>query len=411
MDNPGLSFGKAIVFGGANSINEFNRIHPFLKENFYVSCEFSSRIHDWVNNDTAIKSKYLLELRNLIQATITETDDLYLINSSGSRGHQEHILLLARVLGAKIIDRFNRTHEGRYGTLPLEKYTDGGSKKYIPDDLFEIPSEHVDSMVNHIISSNDEDDDLKSFGKLYSQDIRNRNPSDDFVSSLANLELKDHLSLNYLQRWHDLRNDFDNRRSQFNDLERKAKDILETVFRTVEFVVEPKISSRVKKQTSLWNKLLLKEAKKGYIADPLTQFTDIVGFRVEFSNQKDMDRGIEIIRTSGDFVNYDDNIEISVDPRNKKLGYRADHLDVKLHPESHNRPNPLLPNIVFEMQFKTSLASTWSELHHRMVYKATQDASLSEARIEELNASFMKAAVLLEHADLELKQICEDFNI
>lgn len=407
-DYPGLSFGKAIVIGGRNSVNEFNTIHPLLKQYFYKSCEFTSEIHDWDNGSTEVKFNYLQKLRDALQTNKTDTDDLYLINSSGSLGQQEHILLLGRVLGAKIFDCFERTLEGRYGTAPVEAYTPSDGC-YVPNNLFEIPAEHVDRMVSHMIASNN--GDLEVFEKLFSRDITNNYPSDDFISSLASKDLRYCEPLNYPRRWRNLGVGYDQRKSQFVDLERKGRDILETVFRTTEFVVEPKISSRVKEKTSLWNKLLMKEAKKGYIEDPFTRFTDIVGFRVEFSNQKDMDRGIHILKTSGDFVNGDGKTEISVDPRNKRLGYRADHLDVKLHPDSHNRPNPALPNIVFEIQFKTSLASTWSELHHRIIYKAEQGGSLSDARIEELNASFMKAAVLLEHADLELKQICEDFNI
>lgn len=411
-DYPELKFGKALAFGNANLKDEVVKLsYPFLKKNFYKNCEFIFNVTEtrWSKSTSEQRFNLLTKFRDVLIPLRKDGNDLFLINSSGNSGQREAILLLSRILGVIVFDSTRRDLVGRYKYAnpktrpPYQKVRSSDDPYYKENTFYIIPAKQIDCIVREITPSS-------KFLKLYHSSARNNYPSDDFLMALSEIKLEKCAAIDYAQRWVQLTETYRVNKSLYEALKSKVKEVLSDIFQDKSFVVPPKITEpRTKDEFSLWNKLLLKESENGkYIDDPFDRFSDVVGFRVEFSNQQDMDIGIDILKKSQAFFNKDGNKEINIESRAKKLGYRAEHADLKLRPK-HCHSNVKLKNIVFEIQLKTSLASTWSEMHHKMMYKAKRSAPLSEKELKVLESKFKKAARLLEQSDSQLMEICKEY--
>jgi len=387
-DFPGLKFGKAVVFGNVSRKDEFNsKVHE-LQNNGFADCEFNGNFDvEWVQEDPASKATYLKAFRDVMSAEIAQNHSVFLTIASGNTGRREKILIISRLLGSRIFDRFNR----EYGP--------------IKNDLYEIPHAQIDVAVAEFLNEQGRDD----LAKKYLECVTNGEVTNDLIEFLANNDVRENQFLDYKSRFQKI-DTAKERFKVFYELKNKVEQCLQETLEAKEFVLEPKYESRVKETTSLWKKLLKKEGEGSWIEDPFTRFTDLVGVRVIFSNNLDRDKGVEIIMTSAHFVNVDGSDEIKVDDRSVDLGYKAKHLDVKLNPIKYRSIWPKLVDIPFEIQMKSAIASTWSDIHHLLAYKENRGQPLSEDQRRALDLAFKKAAADLENADKKLAEICKEFD-
>jgi ppGpp synthetase/RelA/SpoT-type nucleotidyltranferase/CheY-like chemotaxis protein len=180
---------------------------------------------------------------------------------------------------------------------------------------------------------------------------------------------------------------------------------------TDQMMFPPTIEKRIKEFNSFYNKLLSKEEKEGFIADPFKRLTDVVGMRVIFYNTVDLEKAVELLLASDDFLSIDGKAAIKADDKSNSFGYRAVHFDVKVNPEKrlHLKEYEGIEDIPCEIQFKTIFAHSWSKVHHAFSYKQNGTVALDGETQKMLNEDFNVAAKNLEDIENQITILCKKY--
>jgi len=176
-------------------------------------------------------------------------------------------------------------------------------------------------------------------------------------------------------------------------------------------MLPPTIEGRVKEFKSFYYKLLSKEKKEGKISEPFKRITDIAGFRVIFYNAMDLEKAVEIIKSSKDFLAIDGSSSIVADDKTNTFGYRAVHFDLKINPalRLHLKEYKGIDDIPCEIQFKTIFAHSWSKVHHAFSYKQNGTVALNAETQKMLNEDFNVAAKNLEDIENQITTLCKKY--
>jgi ppGpp synthetase/RelA/SpoT-type nucleotidyltranferase/CheY-like chemotaxis protein len=173
----------------------------------------------------------------------------------------------------------------------------------------------------------------------------------------------------------------------------------------------PTIEKRIKEFQSFYKKLLSKEEKEGFIADPFKRLTDVAGMRVIFYNTVDLEKAVELLLSSDDFLSNDGKTAIKADDKSNSYGYRAVHFDVKVNPAKrlHLKEYEGIEEIPCEIQFKTIFAHSWSKVHHAFSYKQNGTVALDNETQKMLNEDFNIAAKNLEDIENQITILCKKY--
>lgn len=149
-------------------------------------------------------------------------------------------------------------------------------------------------------------------------------------------------------------------------------------------------------------KFLQKIERKKY-DNPFEQMNDICGIRIICYFQDDIKNIEEIIRKEFEVVEREDKIENSPP---HKFGYRSNHFVLKIKKAWTKTPNYRgLDNLKIELQIRTVLMHAWAEIEHKLAYKRTEHIP------QELRRKFSRISALLEEADEQFQDICDEVSV
>jgi putative GTP pyrophosphokinase len=189
-------------------------------------------------------------------------------------------------------------------------------------------------------------------------------------------------------------NEYVNDKPTYDALEKMTNGLLTALISNAGLVTHI-ISSRVKAEDSLKNKIRKPEKNYKYLSD----FTDIVGIRITTYFQDDVDRISDIINR--EFIVDQAN---SIDKRKAlepdRFGYMSLHLVVQYSDERIKLPEyEHIKGIKFEIQIRTILQHAWAEIEHDIGYKSDDEVPAI------LKRKFSRLSGLLELADEEFLAI------
>jgi len=132
---------------------------------------------------------------------------------------------------------------------------------------------------------------------------------------------------------------------------------------------------------------------------------------VIFYNATDLEKAVEIIKSSKDFLAIDGSSSIVADDKTNTFGYRAVHFDLKINPalRLHLKEYEGIDDIPCEIQFKTIFAHSWSKFHHAFSYKQNGTVALNAETQMMLNEDFNVAAKNLEDIENQITALCKKY--
>lgn len=145
------------------------------------------------------------------------------------------------------------------------------------------------------------------------------------------------------------------------------------------------IEHRVKSESSLAGKLLLKGAKYHSIND----ITDLVGFRIITFYNDDVDK-VAIIAKKMFEIDWKESVDKRKLHELNSFGYNSLHYICRLRTK-----DPVLKNVRFELQMRTALQHVWSTIEHDTGYKGNVKI------LDEHRRQFSRLAGMLELIDDE----------
>ena len=179
-------------------------------------------------------------------------------------------------------------------------------------------------------------------------------------------------------------------------LQRVMVDQLEHVVEACGLTLGVPIESRVK----TWNSIAEKLERKGLTPKNLRQITDLVGIRIIFLFQRDLDIFHTTLGGTFELLSAEDTSERLSDAQ---FGYKSRHYMIKL-PESWEAIpsfNGLTRQRV-EVQVRTLAQHIWAAASHKLQYKHEDSVP------PPLRRSIYRVSALLETVDLELARVLDD---
>lgn len=149
------------------------------------------------------------------------------------------------------------------------------------------------------------------------------------------------------------------------------------------------IEHRVKSESSLAGKLLLKGAKYHSIND----ITDLVGFRIITFYSDDVDK-VAIIAKKMFEIDWKESVDKRKLHELNSFGYNSLHYICRLRTK-----DPVLKNVRFELQMRTALQHVWSTIEHDTGYKGNVKI------LDEHRRQFSRLAGMLELIDDEFSRL------
>lgn len=136
--------------------------------------------------------------------------------------------------------------------------------------------------------------------------------------------------------------------------------------------------------------------RKGSYADPLSDMTDLVGFRIITYTVNDVVRVGELL-TSEFAVDEDRSVVKPELPDPDRFGYVSTHYVLKVCPPRSRLPEWIsFEQLVFEVQLRTVLQHAWAAIDHKLNYKTRKEIPV------DLQRRLFSVSALLEVADGQL---------
>ena len=193
-----------------------------------------------------------------------------------------------------------------------------------------------------------------------------------------------------------LHNEYIDSGPMLSRLQRVMVDQLEHVVEACGLTLGVPIESRVK----TWNSIAEKLERKGLTPKNLRQITDLVGIRIIFLFQRDLDIFHTTLGGTFELLSAEDTSERLSDAQ---FGYKSRHYMIKL-PESWEAIpscNGLTRQRV-EVQVRTLAQHIWAAASHKLQYKHEDSVP------PPLRRSIYRVSALLETVDLELARVLDD---
>jgi ppGpp synthetase/RelA/SpoT-type nucleotidyltranferase len=214
-----------------------------------------------------------------------------------------------------------------------------------------------------------------------------------------------------LERHTALKEEYRNKIGAFEKMLYTTEMILQNTLKG-KLMFPPTFEKRVKDFKSFYEKTKQKEQKEGFIADPFTRFTDVAGLRIIFYNAVDLQKAVDLLLATNDFIDVKTGSNLVADDKSKTYGYRAVHFDVKLNEKKrlHLEEYQMLLNTPCEVQFKTIFAHSWSKVYHALSYKQMDEMDLSTREQQQLDIDFKEAAKNLESIEQQITDLCAKYH-
>jgi ppGpp synthetase/RelA/SpoT-type nucleotidyltranferase/CheY-like chemotaxis protein len=227
---------------------------------------------------------------------------------------------------------------------------------------------------------------------------------------MLKVAIKQYESNTNIERHSQLKEEFITKVSAYGKMLHTTEMIVSDILKE-QMMFPPTIEKRIKEFKSFYNKLLSKEEMEGGIADPFKRLTDVAGMRVIFYNTVDLEKAVELLLSSDDFLSIDGKTAIKADDKSNSFGYRAVHFDVKVNPAKrlHLKEYEGIEEIPCEIQFKTIFAHSWSKVHHAFSYKQNGTVALDNETQKMLNEDFNTAAKNLEDIENQITILCKKY--
>jgi putative GTP pyrophosphokinase len=168
------------------------------------------------------------------------------------------------------------------------------------------------------------------------------------------------------------------RKNQFELLKNTAYKIIyeQLKMRGIKFRLDERIKELNK---------LIEKSKRKEMANPFTEMTDIVGLRVVYLFQGDLETIKGVIRNNFRVIKEDDKPSYIA---NYIFDYAVPHFDVKL-PKKFNKQD--IGDMTFEVQVHTICQDAWAALSHPFYKEEAQIPSKLEKDFYALNGLFYVA--------------------
>lgn len=197
----------------------------------------------------------------------------------------------------------------------------------------------------------------------------------------------------------DQRRGFEALEPQLEEIEEQVQDWLKSVVRQLR-LVEPRVTSRVKKPHSFVLKILTREREGRPWTEPLVESTDKVGARVDVVFLNDVSALKDRILAATDvfeILKVEDKLEDELHA--DRLGYHGVHFDVRVR----ELPKGIGPeHAVCEIQVRTNAQAAWAMAGHDLTYKAPVETSVRQLR------RMNRLTALLELFDEEVRHAVSD---
>jgi len=215
-----------------------------------------------------------------------------------------------------------------------------------------------------------------------------------------------------LERYKVLKEEYRNNISVYEKMLSTTEMILKNILKN-KLMFAPTFENRIKDFKSFYDKIKKKEKSEGFISDPFKRFSDIAGLRVIFYNAVDLEKAVDLLQVTNDFIDMKSGGNLIADDKSKNYGYRAVHFDVKLNSEKriHLEEYNMLVDIPCEVQFKTIFSHSWSKVYHALSYKEIDEMKLTPEDHQKLDKDFKKAAKKLENIEQQITSLCEKYHL
>jgi len=206
--------------------------------------------------------------------------------------------------------------------------------------------------------------------------------------------------------------EFEDKKTEFRDFYRVEGDVLRAGLNSFEALVKtllssdpefppPVVTSRIKDCDESISKFgrkyrnSLEEIETDYkIADHIT---DLLALRVICYYESDLPKVQKILESNFEVISVTDkNQELALEPNS--FGYKGIHLDLRFSAARREMPEyALFKDYQFELQLRTAVQHSWSEIEHKISYKKSVPDSLRHR--------IVRLAGLFELADQEFDTI------
>lgn len=193
-----------------------------------------------------------------------------------------------------------------------------------------------------------------------------------------------------------LRNDYDRIRPAAERFLSFMQEQLHALIRDSDLILGMPIEARVKD----WASIAAKVKRHSLNLPQIERLTDLVGLRLIFLFNRDVETVCGLIETAFRVVSAED---VSKRLAEAKFGYQSRHLGVKVHTSWQTMPALRgIGELQAEVQVRTVAQHIWAAASHKLQYKREASVPLPVRR------AIHRVAALLEVVDLEFERVLQD---